>query len=162
MFKFPVPKNAFVDLMLRTNDMNLADPAALFEDRAARDGFLDYGVLPASPGGLAIAGPSIADNAVYDTAKLRLIFYDNPFWGPYRLHFARIFSEPRYFDAEANLRHFAAQYEKAAQAGRRQVHRDAEQGRFNAQYQRYILDMREVVRARLQAQSARAENLAVV
>ena len=161
MFRFPVPKNAFVDLMLRTNDMNLADPAALFEDRAARRSFFENGVLPMAPGGLAIAGPSVADNEVYDTEKLRLIFYDNPFWGPYRFHFARIFSEPRYFDVESNLRHFAAEYERAAQASRRQVHRGAEQARFNAQYRRHIAAMREILRARLSEPSAGAENLAV-
>src|ERR1700742_261375 len=36
MFNFPVPKNEFVDLMLRTNDLPIHDARALYKDDAAR------------------------------------------------------------------------------------------------------------------------------
>lgn len=112
-FNFPVPKNEFVDLMLRTNDMPIADPAAIYGNRSARRMLLDADFLPTAPGGLASALAAVPNNDIYDTAGLRLIFYDNPFWGPYSPRFHRIFSEPRYFDLAENLRHFQTLYEKA-------------------------------------------------
>jgi hypothetical protein len=62
---------------------------------------------------LASALPAIRDNEIYDTTSLRLIFYDNPFWGPYNPRFHRIFTESRYSDLRQNLRHFQVIYEKA-------------------------------------------------
>jgi hypothetical protein len=139
MFKFPVPKNAFVDLMRRTNDLNLADPAALFKDRAARRALLETGTLPAGPGALAITGPAIRDNEVYDTRKLRLIFFDNPFWGAYRFRFAQIFSEARYFDMDSNMRHFEKILEQAARNAKLPMPAASpEQAFFSAQYASYI------------------------
>jgi hypothetical protein len=114
-FCFPVPKNEFVDLMLRSNDFPVTDAAAVYEDVVARRLLLETGTLPAGPGALAVADPAIADNEIYDVEKLRLIFFDNPFWGPYRFRFARIFNEPRYYDLATNLRHFAAIYAAALQ-----------------------------------------------
>ena len=160
MFKFPVPKNAFVDLMLRCNDMALADPALLFKDRSARQSFFENDALPTAPGGLAIAEMAVRDNEVYDTKKLNLIFFDDPFWGPYRFRFARIFSDARYFDFDANLRHFANVYEKAAGNRVAQAERDTEQARFNAQYARYIIAMRQNVRCRLAQHSDKNPALA--
>jgi hypothetical protein len=113
-FKFPVPKNEMVDLALRANDLPLEDPEALFQDQAAREVLLAHGALPTGPGALTSTAPAIAVNEVYDTRKLRLIFYDNPFWGPYRFRFRRIFTEPRYTNLGANLHHFALRYRAAA------------------------------------------------
>lgn len=145
MLKFPVPKNEFVDLMLRTNDLPIHDARALYEDEAARRALLESGTLPAAPGALAVAGPAIRDNDLYDTHKLRLIFYDNPFWGPYRPRFARIFATPRYHDLHANLRHFAALYETILQ--RKAV--NAVPAPFAACYRHYIADAAERVSAHL-------------
>lgn len=114
-FHFPVPKNEFVDLMLRTNDLPLENAAALYRDPHVRRALLEHGTLPVGPGGLAVASPAIAENDVYDVARLRLIFYDNPFWGPYRFRFRGIFAAPRYTELRANLRHFAARYAAARQ-----------------------------------------------
>ncbi len=115
-FKFPVPKNEMVDLALRANDLPLEDPEALFQDQTVREALLTHGTLPTGPGALTSTAPAITANDVYDTQKLRLIFYDNPFWGPYRFRFRRIFSEPRYTNLAANLRHFAQRYRIAAAA----------------------------------------------
>ena len=112
-FKFPVPKNEFVDLMLRANDLPIEDAHALYADAPARRALLATGTLPTTAGALALAGPAIADNDLYDVARLRLIFYDNPFWGPYRGRFRRVLTEPRYCELHANLRHFAARYSAA-------------------------------------------------
>ncbi|GLR66121.1 hypothetical protein GCM10010909_07990 [Acidocella aquatica] len=112
-FNFPVPKNELVDLALRTNDLPIQNPKAIYKDRQARQAFLTTGFLPTAPGALAAAAPAVADNEVYDINRLRLIFYDNPFWGPYRHRFARIFTEPRYLDLRANLRHFEKLYATA-------------------------------------------------
>jgi hypothetical protein len=107
--------------MLRMNDFPLADPGAIFEDEAARSCLVETGALPAGPGALASAEPAIAPNEVYDVERLRLIFYDNPYWGPYRGRLKRILTEPRYLDLRANFRHFERLYgaaiERRASAG---------------------------------------------
>lgn len=112
-FNFPVPKNEFVELMVRTNDTPVDDPRSLYSDKAARHALLDMNILPATPGGLASVQSAIAENDLYDPERLRLIFYDNPFWGKYHRRLARIFRERRYFDLRENLRYFAAVYRAA-------------------------------------------------
>lgn len=118
-FHFPVPKNGFVDLIRRANDLPIEDPQALYEDAAARNALLTHGALPTGPGGLALAGGAIAGNDIYDVARLRLIFFDNPIFGPYRFHFRSIFASPHYTDLGENLRHFSARFEAARLAGMR-------------------------------------------
>jgi hypothetical protein len=108
---FPVPKNELVNLMRRTNDLPLDDPAALYRDEATRRALMEAHWLPTEPGALAEAEPVVQDNEVYDT-DLKLIFYDEPIIGVYRRRFARIFSEPRYTDLRANLAYFAELYRK--------------------------------------------------
>jgi hypothetical protein len=135
-FKFPVPKNELVDLSLRTNDLPIHDAQAIYEDGVARQALLETGTLPTAAGALTIAAPAIPDNEVYDIDRLRLIFYDNPFWGPYRFRFARIFSEPRYVDLHANLQHFAAVYAAAPKPG--QTGFSGERARFQTCLEDYI------------------------
>jgi hypothetical protein len=134
---FPVPKNEFVDLVFRANDLPVDNPCALYADAVAKRSLNDLDVVPTAPGGLASIDRAIAANEVYETEKLRLIFYANPFWGKYHLHFARIFRERRYFDLETNLRFFAALYERAGDnlpaAGR-----DRSMAQFVARYESYI------------------------
>jgi hypothetical protein len=146
-FNFPVPKNEFVDLMRRTNDLPIDDADAVYRDKFARQALLEADVLPSAPGGLAIVQPAIPHNDVYDTENLRLIFYGNPFWGPYPRRFARILREPRYFDLRANLNYFAAAYERV----RKNIRRGPRHGdmRFFADYERYICRETERVRAQL-------------
>ncbi|MBU6448411.1 MAG: hypothetical protein KGQ26_02180 [Rhodospirillales bacterium] len=115
-FKFPVPKNTVVDLAARANDLKLEDPEALFQDPAVREALLARGSLPTGPGALTSLAPAVRDNEIYDTLKLRLIFYDNPFWGPYRFRFRKMFAEPRYTKLDANLRYFAGRYARATAA----------------------------------------------
>ena len=55
-FDFPVPKNEFVNLMWRTNDMPIADPDALYDDTAARAAMLQLDYIPTEPGGLGRGG----------------------------------------------------------------------------------------------------------
>jgi hypothetical protein len=112
-FNFPVPKNEFVDLMRWTNDLPIAEADALYKNKFIRHAVLAGGKLPTAAGALAIAEKAIQPNDLYDVERLRLIFYDNPFWGPYRFHFARIFREPRYSDLAANLQHFSERYATA-------------------------------------------------
>ncbi len=116
-FDFPVPKNEFVNMMRRTNDMSIDDIDALYGDEAARQALLRMDSLPTQPGALADAEPAAQDNDIYDT-DLRLIFYDDPIFGSYRRHFERIYSEPRYIDLRANLQHFADLYTKIEQERR--------------------------------------------
>jgi len=112
-FNFPVPKNEFVDLLRRANDLPIDDPRALYRDAATRRAVLESSPLPTAPGAIVIASPAITNNEVYDTDGLKLIFFDNPFWGPYRKHLKRILNQPRYSDMRANLRHFAELYATA-------------------------------------------------
>jgi hypothetical protein len=147
-FKFPVPKNEFVDLVLRANDLPIDDADAVYRDEAARSALLETGTLPTAPGALAIAVPATTANDIYDTAHLRLIFYDNPFWGAYPRHFSRIFSDPRYLDLHANFRHFAAVYGRALACRnvgqprnsppKNTNHNAHQRAEFDACYQQYI------------------------
>jgi len=109
-FNFPVPKNEFVDLVRRANDFPIANPSGVYKDVAARRALLDLGALPTAPGAIVIASPAISDNEVYDIEGLKLIFYDNPFWGPYLARLKQILNEPRYSDLRANLQHFKSLY----------------------------------------------------
>jgi hypothetical protein len=119
LFDFPVPKNDFVNVMRRTNDTRLDNLVALYDDLTARRLLLEFGRLPSEPGALASAHPPHAPSDVFGT-KLNLIFYDSPGVGAFPAWFDQIFSEPRYTEAAANLRYFAALYAHLA-ASRRPV-----------------------------------------
>ena len=108
-FDFPVPKNEFVNLMRRTNDMPIADPRALYEDGPARAAISREGWIPTGPGAVAEAKRAVTPNDVYNT-DLRLIFYDEPVFGHYQEWFDQIFKDPRYTNLQANLRYFASVY----------------------------------------------------
>ena len=110
-FDFPVPKNEFVNLMRRINDLPISDPAAIYNDAATRDALLRQDWIATRPGGLAEAEPAIRPNAMYET-KLRLIFFDEPIFGHYQERFEAIFTTPRYTDLRANLAHFATLYSR--------------------------------------------------
>lgn len=159
---FPVPKNEFVDLMRQTNDLPIDDPRALYGNVVARRALLEADALPTAPGGLAAVQPAIANNEIYETDRLRLIFYDNPLWGQYHRHLARIFREPRYFDLQTNLRHFAALYQKARN-DMPAANGSGEMARFLAQYERHIDREMAQIETRLAAAAypvtARAEVL---
>ena len=103
---FPVPRNEFVNLMLRTNDAWLPDPGAVYADLPARAELLAYGRLPTFPGALAEAAGPLEPNDVYET-RLKMIFYDEPVLARYQARFDRIFRGPRYLDAAANRAWFA-------------------------------------------------------
>ena len=77
-FNFPVPKNEFVDLLLRTNDLPVENPHALYADEAVAHDPSVRCWLSAAPGGLASAQPAIGENEIYETERLRLIFYETP------------------------------------------------------------------------------------
>jgi len=137
-FKFPVPKNEFVDLMLRASDLPIEEPQALYKDAHARHALLSAGTLPTVPGALASTGAAIEDNDIYDVARLRLIFYDNPFWGPYRRRFKQIFTAPRYTDLHANLRNFASRYAMAKTRERGAARLAGTRAIFQDGYERHI------------------------
>ncbi len=109
LFDFPVPKNEFVNLMRRTNNPDLLDPAAAYRDPAARRSVVQFGQLPVRPGAIALSWPPRQPNEVYGTA-LKLVFYDEPHFGPYRGWLDAILADPRFFDLESNLRYFAARF----------------------------------------------------
>ena len=109
VFDFPVPKNEFVNVMRRTNDLTIDDPDALYEDEEARTTLLQQGWIATGPGALAEARRVVQPNEIYNT-HLRLIFYDEAIFGHYQQRFDRIFAEPRYTDLAANLSYFAQMY----------------------------------------------------
>ncbi|HVJ43445.1 MAG TPA: hypothetical protein VM639_18235 [Dongiaceae bacterium] len=110
-FDFPVPKNEFVNLMQRTNDLDLDDPAALYRDEGLRQNLLLHDSLPLRAGALAEAAPVMPNNTLYETHP-RLIFYD-PI-GRYQRAFEAILADPRYLDLHANLDYFARLYQRVA------------------------------------------------
>lgn len=111
LLDFPVPKNEFVNTMLRTNDMPIADLDAVFDDRPARRLLLEEGRLPTEPGAIADLDTIAKPNEVYDTQS-RIIFYDDQITGGYQRHFNAILTEPRYFRLRDNLGYFAQLYER--------------------------------------------------
>jgi hypothetical protein len=157
-FDFPVPKNEFVNLMRRTNDMPIERPDALYEDRAARQSLMQGDGLPTAAGALAEAESVVRDNDVYDT-DLGLIFYDSPVFGSYQKRFRQIFSEPRYSDIRENLRYFSVRYAEIEAKAQPADTPPADQGfaTFHAKYRDYIDQASAEVRAVLTALGAPAE-----
>jgi hypothetical protein len=145
-FNFPVPKNEFVDLMRWTNDLPITDADAMYKNKFVRHALLAGGGLPTVAGALAKAEKAIQPNDLYDVERLRLIFYDNPFWGPYRFRFARIFRDQRYSDLTANLLYFSGLYETAL--AREQA--KGQQGSARAQFQRRYRQVIAAEAARVQ------------
>jgi hypothetical protein len=141
-FDFPVPKNEFVNLMRRTNDLPLGDAAALYRDETARTALLQEDWLPSRPGGIAEFAAAIADNEVYDT-DLHLIFYDDPIFGDYRPHFRQILAERRYTDLAANLSYFASLYRHLRETEKNasvepEAERSTDLARFTARLRHYV------------------------
>jgi hypothetical protein len=155
---FPVPKNEFVNLMRRTNDMDISDIRGLYDDKLARRSLLEDGSLPTKPGALALAEPVWQNNGIYGT-QLDLIFYDVPGLGSYQRNFDAIFSAPRYTDIRANLSYFAALYRRI-KAARRPIEPEAGSvdasasgsfAAFSARYYEYVDRESALVDARLSA-----------
>jgi hypothetical protein len=151
---FPVPKNEFVNLMRRTNDLPLEDPRALYDDDAARDAVMRLGVLPTRPGALASARPVVQDNDLYETT-LSLIVYDEPFVEQYTIWFRRIFGEARYTDLRANLESFAARYRAIAASAPRATD-DPAFAAFEARFRETIARARADLEIRLAALAGRS------
>ena len=108
-FSFPVPKNEYVNLMQRTNELPLTDLAALFRDAGARRSLMRSDWLATQPGSITESEAPRRDNDIYNTS-LQLIFYDDPILGSYRPNFERFQSQPRYHDLRTNLAYFASLY----------------------------------------------------
>jgi hypothetical protein len=108
-FDFPVPKNEFVNIMRRANDMPLEDLLAVWNDRPARRALLAGDDLPTREGVIATFEAVVSENALYNT-ELQLIFYDEPLFGSYEGWYRQIATAPRYTNADANRRYFAALY----------------------------------------------------
>ncbi len=111
IFDFPVPKNEFVNVMRRSNDVPLDNLVSLYRDPAARHDLLQYGRLPTEPGAICVFPTVWRNNDVYDT-NLDLIFFDEAIFGRYRHRFDRIFSESRYYDLDANRSYFESMYQR--------------------------------------------------
>jgi hypothetical protein len=109
LFDFPVPKNEFVNIMRRANDMPIEDLLAVWNDVPARRAVLAGQGLPTREGAIATFEPLVQDNALYN-ADLQLIFYDDPTFGPYEGWYRRILHEPRYTDLRADLQYFGDSY----------------------------------------------------
>jgi len=103
-FDFPVPKNEFVNILRRANDMKV-DLRASWNDETTRRAVLAGDGLPTRPGALAVLEPALRDNELYET-DLRLIFYDEALFGPYEGWYRAIMADARYSDLAANRRHF--------------------------------------------------------
>jgi hypothetical protein len=148
LWLFPVPKNAFIDLLRRGNELPLEDAQGIYEDAHARRSLLATGTLPTAPGALASIVSAVAGNDIYDVTRLRLIFFDNFLWGPYRFHFKRMMATPHYTDLRENLRHFAARY-AAAQAVRRPRRLRGERAVFQTHYEEHLANQSAIVAQQL-------------
>ena len=110
-FDFPVPKNEFVNLIRRVNDLPIDDPETLWDDRELRGALTIQNWIANRPGGLAEAERAVGENAMYDT-DLRLIFFDEAIIGNYRRRFHAIFRTGRTTDLRSNLEYFATLYDR--------------------------------------------------
>jgi hypothetical protein len=108
-FDFPVPKNEFVNIMRRANDLPIDDLLAVWNNRPVRRTLLAGQGLPVRDGAIATFDPVVHDNALYNT-DLQLIFYDDPTFGPYEGWYRQILQDPRYTNLQADNRHFSALY----------------------------------------------------
>jgi hypothetical protein len=152
-FDFPVPKNEFVNLMRRTNDLPVDRPAALYDDDELRAALREKDWIATRPGALAEAERAVPVNELYDT-RLRLIFYDEPVFGHYQQHFDAIFHDPRYTDLRANLAWFAARYDRilASRPAPASADSDPARAAFDVLYYDHIARERaslDAVRAKL-------------
>jgi hypothetical protein len=111
IFDFPVPKNDFVNLVLRINDPPDLDLLSIYHDPTAARSLAEFDRLPWQPGAVVESRPPQIPNDVYDT-KLGMLFYDDPITGRYQARLDRIFSHPRYYDIEQNLQYFAALFHR--------------------------------------------------
>jgi len=141
---FPVPKNAFVDVMRRASDLPLEDAQALYEDEHIRRSLPATGLLPTAPGALLSIVPPVTDNDVYNVDGLKLIFFDSVLWGSYRGHLKRLAAAPHNTDLHENFRHFAARYAAASQAGRGRWLR-GERASFQTHYENHIANAAETL-----------------
>jgi hypothetical protein len=116
-FDFPVPKNEFVNIMRRANDMPVEDLFAVWNDKPARRAVLAGEDLPTRAGALATFERVTQDNELYDT-ELQLIFYDEPVFGHYEGWYRRIVQEPRYSDFGADMQYYRALYARIEADGR--------------------------------------------
>jgi hypothetical protein len=106
---FPVPKNEFVNEIMRSDTLPLDNPVSLFRDPATRKAVMRDDWLPAGLGVIATATPIRQNNEIYDT-DVNLIFYDILGLGSFQEHFDHITDDPLYTDLSDNLHHFAAVY----------------------------------------------------
>lgn len=130
MLDFPVPRNEFVNIMRRTN-APLPTPESLAHDPAARTALDRTGELPQRPGALAVSVPPRRPNTVYDT-DLKMIFYDEPTFGPYQAWSDDIFADPAELDLDANLRAWEARFTAARTAAGDARGADALTARYDA------------------------------
>lgn len=144
VFSFPVPKNEFVNLARRTNDVAIDDIEAVYRTRRLRESVISGFGLPTRAGALVELDAIAQPNALYDT-DIGLIFYDDVVTGRYQRRLDRILREPRYQDPAANRDHFRALYarierERRPLAWHEKRHRgwgSAERERFAVFYTRY-------------------------
>jgi hypothetical protein len=108
-FDFPVPKNEFVNIMRRANDMPIEDMLAVWNNVPARRALLTGDGLPTREGAIATFGRVVRENALYNT-DLQLIFYDEPTLGHYEGWYRQILGQPRYSDLRSNFQYFGAMY----------------------------------------------------
>ena len=108
---FPVPKNEFINIMRRANDMPIDNLLAVWNDRPTRRAVLAGDGLPTRAAALATFEPAVQDNAVYRT-DLQLIFYDEPVFGHYEDWYRAIAPQPRDTDLGADLAHYRAVYDR--------------------------------------------------
>lgn len=108
-FDFPVPKNEFVNLMRRTNEMPIDDPEKMFKDKDAYLLLMSEGRLPTAPGATADLGVLQTPNEIYETES-KIIFYDEALTGSFQRRFNTIMSQPRYFKLRENLEYFEHLY----------------------------------------------------
>jgi hypothetical protein len=147
-WNFPVPKNAFVDVMRRASELPLDDAQALYEDAHIRQSLPATGLLPTAPGALIRMVRAITNNDLYDVAGLQSIFFDNAVWGTYRGDFARMFASPHHTDLRANFQHFATRYAQAQTAKRGRWLR-GERAAFQNHYENHIIGAAQTLKKQL-------------
>jgi hypothetical protein len=141
-FNLSVPANEFANLALRSITYRFDNPWRLYNDEVMRKAILEHNWLPTRQGALIKILPVHQNNKLYET-DIRIFVLEAPFLRPKSNKIARMYSEPRYTQLEANLRWFKDRYEEILRKRPDDWQEEAPEGSyrdFRRRYYEYIED----------------------
>jgi hypothetical protein len=155
LFNLAVPANEFVNLAELANDGPL-DFAKLRRDELRRRTLEHQDWLPTRHGGLIQTIPAHEPNDVYDP-RFKLFVLESPLLRGKTKLARQMLSQRRYWDIEANLKHFRERYTALLE---RESARDPKPSDLHRRYLDYLRRQLEDVDQKLRARRGRGRNAA--